>query len=68
MNNTIEFHYETDFLLENTKSFIKRVQAIMLQSIHGLVLCVFLLMIYQLETRYQVVQMLWLVTMTQQQI
>ena len=23
MNNTIEFHYETDFLLENTESFIR---------------------------------------------
>ena len=23
MNNTISFHYETDFLLENTESFIK---------------------------------------------
>ena len=23
MNNTISFHYETDFLLENTKSFIR---------------------------------------------
>ena len=32
MNNTIEFHYETDFLLENTKSFIRWIKNVILEE------------------------------------
>ena len=32
MNNTISFHYETDFLLENTESFIKWIKNVILEE------------------------------------
>ena len=32
MNNTISFHYETDFLLENTKSFIRWIKNVILEE------------------------------------
>ena len=32
MNNTIGFHYETDFLLENTESFIKWIKNVILEE------------------------------------
>ena len=32
MNNKIEFHYETDFLLENTKNFVKWIQNVILEE------------------------------------
>ena len=32
MNNTIAFHYETDFLLENTKSFIRWIKNVILEE------------------------------------
>ena len=32
MNNTIAFHYETDFLLENTESFIKWIKDVILEE------------------------------------
>ena len=32
MNNTISFHYETDFLLENTESFIRWIKNVILEE------------------------------------
>ena len=32
MNNTIAFHYETDFLLENTESFIRWIKNVILEE------------------------------------
>ena len=32
MNNTIEFHYETDFLLENTENFIRWIKNVILEE------------------------------------
>ena len=32
MNNTIGFHYETDFLLENTESFIRWIKSVILEE------------------------------------
>ena len=32
MNNTIAFHYETDFLLENTESFIRWIKSVILEE------------------------------------
>ena len=32
MNNKISFHYETDFLLENTKSFIRWIKNVILEE------------------------------------
>ena len=32
MNNTISFHYETDFLLENTESFIRWIKNVVLEE------------------------------------
>jgi len=32
MNNTISFHYETDFLLENTESFIRWIKSVILEE------------------------------------
>ena len=32
MNNTIEFHYETDFLLENTEIFIRWIKNVILEE------------------------------------
>ena len=32
MNNTISFHYETEFLLENTKSFIRWIKNVILEE------------------------------------
>ena len=32
MNNTIEFHYETDFLLENTENYIKWIKDVIIEE------------------------------------
>ena len=32
MNNTISFHYETDFLLENTENFIRWIKNVILEE------------------------------------
>ena len=32
MNKTVEFHYETDFLLENTESFIRWIKNVILEE------------------------------------
>lgn len=32
MNNTISFHYETDFLLENTESFVRWIKNVILEE------------------------------------
>jgi len=32
MNNKISFHYETDFLLENTESFIRWIKSVILEE------------------------------------
>ena len=32
MNNTIEFHYETDFLLENTENYIKWIKGVIIEE------------------------------------
>ena len=32
MNNKVSFHYETDFLLENTKSFIRWIKNVILEE------------------------------------